>query len=151
MYGPTLDFDFISDYTYNAYANGAFVRVPALAGDDTNEGTVFAPRNASNISDSDVFMQANFPSFTLAQLRMWNELYPVNETVQYPNSGRYWRQVSNGYGEVRYICPGIFISGIFANMSLNDNWNYRWNVIDPTADAQGMLNLRHDKGLANVT
>ncbi|KAK3670489.1 hypothetical protein LTR78_009593 [Recurvomyces mirabilis] len=138
MYGPTLDFDFITDYTYNAYANGAFVRVPALAGDDTNEGTIFAPRNAGNISDSDVFMQANFPSFTLAQLRMWNELYPVNETVQYPNSGRYWRQVSNGYGEVRYICPGIFISGVFANMSLNDNWNYRWNVIDPTADAQGL-------------
>lgn len=137
MYGPVLDFDFITDYTYRAYAQGAFVKVPAIAGDDTNEGTIFTPKNASNISDSDTFIQAQFPTISLAQLRMWNQLYPVNGTPSFPDSGRYWREVSNGYGEMRYICPGIFISGVFANMSLNNNWNYRWNVIDPASAADG--------------
>ena len=33
MYGPTLDYNFITDYTYRAFANGAFVRVPAIYGD----------------------------------------------------------------------------------------------------------------------
>lgn len=31
MYGPTLDYDFISDYTYRAYAEGKFVKVPVSA------------------------------------------------------------------------------------------------------------------------
>ncbi|KAK4951517.1 hypothetical protein LTR10_010493 [Elasticomyces elasticus] len=138
MYGPTLDFDFITDYTYRAYEQGAYVRVPAIAGDDTNEGTVFAPRTASNYSESDTFIKAQFPAISLGQLKMWNELYPVEDTPSFPNSGRYWRQVSDGYGEMRYTCPGIFISSVFANQSLNENWNYRWNVIDPESNANGL-------------
>ncbi|EMC97540.1 hypothetical protein BAUCODRAFT_147606 [Baudoinia panamericana UAMH 10762] len=137
MYGPTLDYDFITDYTYNAYAKGAFVHVPAIAGDDTNEGTIFAPKSTANISQSNEFIQAQFPAITLAQLRMLNTLYPVNGTPTFPDSGRYWRQTSDVYGEMRYICPGIFISGVYANMSLNQNWNYRWNVIDQPANASG--------------
>ena len=136
MYGPTLDYDFISDYTYRAYAEGKFVKGPAIYGDDTNEGTIFAPKNTSSIAQSDAFMQANFPALTLAQLKVWNSLYPVEGTPSFPDSGRYWRQVSNGYGELRYICPGIYISGVYANMSI-DAWNYRWNVIDPPAAASG--------------
>ncbi|KAK5127523.1 hypothetical protein LTR85_006862 [Meristemomyces frigidus] len=137
MYGPTLDFDFITDYTYRAYAQGRFVKVPAIAGDDTNEGTIFTPKNTSTIGESDTFIQDQFPAITLAQLREWNKLYPVNGTPTFPNSGPYWRQVSNGYGEMRYICPGVFISGVFAEMGCNSNWNYHWNVIDPTSAANG--------------
>ena len=33
MYGPVLDYDFVTDYTYRAFANGAFVHVPAIYGD----------------------------------------------------------------------------------------------------------------------
>ena len=140
MYGPTLDHDFISDYTYRAYAEGKFVKVPAIGGDDTNEGTIFTPMDAANISTSDTFMKDNFPAFTLDQLRVWNSLYPVNGTPQFPDSGRYWREVSKGYGELRYVCPGIFISGVQANMSV-PNWNYRWNVIDPESAKDGKSHL----------
>lgn len=28
MWGPVLDHDFVTDYTYNAYANGNFVKLP---------------------------------------------------------------------------------------------------------------------------
>lgn len=139
MYGPTLDYDFISDYTYRAYADGKFVKLPAIYGDDTNEGTIFTPKNTSTLGMSDTFMQDQFPNLTLEQLGVWNALYPANGTPQFNDSGRYWRQVSNGYGETRYICPGIFISGTYANMSLQSNWNYRWNVIDPPADEDGKL------------
>ena len=139
MYGPTLDYDFISDYTYRAYAEGKFVKVPAIGGDDTNEGTIFTPMDAANISDSDTFIKDQFPAISLGQLRVWNELYPVQGTPEFPDAGRYWREVSKGYGEMRYICPGIFISGVQANMSI-PNWNYRWNVIDPESAKEGATN-----------
>lgn len=136
LYGPTLDYDFITDYTYRAYAEGKFVKVPAIAGDDTNEGTIFTNMSTASIAQSDIFIQAQFPTISLAQLRMWNELYPVRGTPQFPDAGRYWREVSKGYGEMRYICPGIYISGVQANMNVM-NWNYRWNVIDPEAAKSG--------------
>ena len=93
--------------------------------------------NTSSIGESDTFIQDQFPAITLAQLRRWNEMYPVAGTPQFPGTGRYWREVSKGYGEMRYICPGIFISGVQANMSI-PNWNYRWNVIDPLSAKEGM-------------
>ncbi|KAK4496338.1 hypothetical protein PRZ48_012318 [Zasmidium cellare] len=136
MYGPTLDYDFISDYTYRAYAQGKFIKVPAIYGDDTNEGTVFAPKNTSSYAESDTFLQNNFPDLTLAQLGKINDLYPVEGTPSFPDSGRFWRQVSDAYGEIRYICPGIFVSQQYAKYNV-DGWNYHWNVIDPPAAAEG--------------
>lgn len=136
MYGPVLDYDFISDYTYNAYAEGKFVKVPAIGGDDSNEGTIFAPMASANLSDTDTFIKDQFPAITLAQLRIWNSLYPIKGTPSFPDSGRAWREASKGYGEMRYICPGIFISGAQANLSI-PNYNYRWNVIDPPAAEEG--------------
>lgn len=136
MYGPVLDHDFVTEYTYAAYANGNFVKLPAIYGDDTNEGTIFTPKNTSTIGESDTFIQDQFPDITLQQLDVWNSLYPVAQ--QFPDSGKYWRQVSNGYGEMRYICPGIYISNVYAKMNISGNYNYHWNVIDPTYAAEGL-------------
>lgn len=136
MWGPTLDHDFVTDYTYSAYAKGKFVKLPAIYGDDTNEGTIFTPQNTSTIGESDTFLKNQFSSLTLKQLAKINSLYPIAE--QFNNTGAYWRQVANAYGEIRYICPGIFISNTYANMGLgNHSWNYHWNVIDPGAAATG--------------
>ncbi len=90
----------------------------------------------ANLSDTDIFIQAQFPAITLSQLRTWNSLYPIKGTPSFPDSGRAWREASKGYGEMRYICPGIFISGSQANLSI-PNWNYRWNVVDPPAAEDG--------------
>lgn len=136
MYGPVLDNDFIKEITYTAYANGNFVKLPAIYGDDTNEGTIFTPKNTSSIGESDTFIKDQFPAITTQQLREWNRLFPVEGTPTFPDSGRYWRQVSNGYGEMRYICPGIFINSVYARLNI-PGWNYRWNVIDPAAAASG--------------
>ncbi|OQN99050.1 hypothetical protein B0A48_14911 [Cryoendolithus antarcticus] len=136
MYGPTLDYDFIKEYTYSAYANGNFVRLPAIYGDDTNEGTIFTPRNTSSYDASSRFIKDQFPDFTKDQLDIVNYLFPVDNTPTFPDSGRFWRQVSDAYGEIRYICPGIYISEIYAKYNI-PGWNYHWNVIDPPAAAAG--------------
>lgn len=127
MYDPVLDDDFIKEYTYAAYANGNFVKLPAIYGDVTNEGTIFAPENTSTIGESDTFLQDQFSQLTLQQLGKINSLYPVAE--QFNGTGRYWRQLSNAYGEIRYICPGVFISNQYAGLGLNSSWNCKFLLI----------------------
>jgi carboxylesterase type B len=137
MYGPTLDNDFIKEYTYPAYANGNFVQLPAIYGDAQNEGTVFTPNGTANISDADTFIKDQFPYITLSQLREWNALYPVEDYPQFPDSGRFWRQAATGYGEMRYNCPGLFINAVYARLGV-PAWNYLWDVKDPPAEASGL-------------
>ncbi|KJX94835.1 triacylglycerol lipase like protein [Zymoseptoria brevis] len=137
QWGPVLDFDFVSDYTLRAYAEGKYVKVPAIYGDATNEGTNFVPNATATIGQSNTFLKNQFPDLTLPQLKKINELYPVENTPFFNNSGRYWRQASDVYGELRYNCPGIFISRNLANDNVS-NWNYRWDVIDPPANASGV-------------
>lgn len=137
MYGPVLDNDFVTDYTYAAYMKGNFVKLPAIYGDDTNEGTIFTPSSTANISASDQFLKDQFPALTLSQLARINALYPEAGTPQFAGKGAYWRQVSNAYGEIRYICPGIFISQKYVQLGLASIWNYHWNVQDPPDVEEG--------------
>ena len=163
MYSPVLDYDFVTDYTYAAYAKGNFIKLPAIYGDDTNEGTVFVPPNTNNLSQTSTFIQSQWASISLQQLGTINALYP-NPGLTFPNSGPFWRQASNAYGEIRYICPGIFISSVYANLSSGTAtttnytssyhlrprqyppppsagppiWNYHYNVIDPAQAASGL-------------
>jgi carboxylesterase type B len=141
MYGPTLDYDFITDYTYNAFAQGNFLQLPAIYGDDTNEGTHFAPKTPSSVSAVNTFLQNNFPNLTSTQLSKINSLYPLNGTVYYPIKSypswtTYGQYAAWIYGELRYVCPGLFLSSTYANKSLS-TWNYRWNVIDPADNSSG--------------
>lgn len=135
MWNPVVDNDFVQSLTYTAFATGAFVKVPVIFGDDNNGGTIFTPQNTSNYAESDWFLQTQFPYLTLSQLATINSLYPeVGPT--YPKAGTFWRQISNAYGEMRYLCPGLFCSSAYSNASL-PSWNYRYNVEDPTQVAEG--------------
>lgn len=137
MYGPTLDDDFIKEYTYPAYANGNFVQLPAIYGDVSNEGTVFTPNSTNSYAESDTFIKDQFPYITTSQLREWNHLYPVEDYPTFPATGRFWRLASTGYGEMRYICPGLFINAVYARLGV-PAWNYHWDVKDPEAEASGL-------------
>lgn len=137
MYGPTLDNDFIKEYTYPAYANGNFVQLPAIYGDVTNEGTVFTPNSTNSYAEADAFIKNQFPYITLDQLREWNALYPVEDYPQFNGTGRFWRQAATGYGEMRYNCPGFFINEVYARLGV-PAWNYHWDVKDPPAEASGL-------------
>lgn len=136
MYNPVIDGDLIRNVTYTSFANGDFIRVPVIFGDDTNGGTIFTPKKTSTSAESDMFLKKQLPDLTLEQFATINELYP-NPNQTCPSSGCYWRQVSNVYGEARYMCPGLYLNNAFTEHGVADSWAYRWNVEDPDQMAEG--------------
>ncbi|PYI06251.1 alpha/beta-hydrolase [Aspergillus sclerotiicarbonarius CBS 121057] len=137
MYGPVVDGDLVPDYTYRLFQQSKFIKVPVIFGDDTDEGTIFVPKNTSTVGEADTFIQSQFPGIKFDHLAKMNHWYlSENQTRQFPDSKPYWRPTSNAYGEIRYICPGIYISSVFATAGVN-SWNYHYAVEDPTAEASG--------------
>lgn len=145
-YNPTLDHDFIQDYTLHLFSSGKFVKLPAIYGDVSNEGTVFVPRAAgNNIDTSNAWLQAQFPLLNATQLSTLQSLYPPG-TQNYPkigsNVGKYWRSTTTAYGDLRYLCPGFFVNNATAHYTSKDpaagNWNYHYNVTDPSNVDAGM-------------
>lgn len=148
MWNPVIDDDLIQNYTYSAFDSGSFIRVPVIVGDNTNGGTSFTPRSTSTLAESNTFLHDQFPFLTSSHLQRIDELYP-NEGPQFPKSGAWWRQVSNAYGDARYMCPNLFISSAFARHGVKRNWNYRYNVQDPSQVQQG-LGVPHAVELAAI-
>lgn len=109
-----------------------------LHSDDTNEGTVFAPRDVKDITSSENFLRNQFPALTRAQLARYNTFYGLDVQTPAP----YWHHVSAAYGETRYICPGIQLSNALSSHNHPLVWNYRYNVLDPDQVAAG-LNVPH--------
>ena len=144
-YAPTLDLDFIPRYTLDLFNTGGYLKLPAIWGDVSNEGTVFVPKSQTNtVSQSNDFLKAQYPEFNRSQLDTIQTLYPP-EPQNYPsigNAGKYWRSTSDAYGHQRYICPGYFINNITAFYKSKNanagNWNYRYNVSDPDAIDAGL-------------
>ena len=136
MWNPVMDNDMIQNYTRSAFENGEFLRVPVIFGDDTNAGTIFAPKSTSSQQQSTAFLQSQFPYLTSDQLARISKMYP-NEGPEFNNSGSWWRQLANVYGDMRYMCPTLWISSNLARYGLQGNWNYRYNVQDPTQMAKG--------------
>ncbi|KAM0720433.1 hypothetical protein Q7P37_004569 [Cladosporium fusiforme] len=141
MYGPVLDGDLVRQTTYAAYAAGNFIKVPAIYGSTSNEGSMYAHKNTSSYAESNTFLKDQFPAITPTQLGHINTLYPVEDTPTFPDSGRFWRQSANAYGELRYNCPGLFINSVYARFGL-PAWSYHWDVRDPEAEAEG-FGVRH--------
>jgi carboxylesterase type B len=137
-WNPVIDGDLIQNLTYEAFADGKFVKIPLIVGDDTNEGTTFTPRSTSTIGASDAFLKSQFPYLTLEQLGRINALYPNPQNASCPSTGCYWRQVSDAYGDMRYTCPGLFISSAMSKFGMPKSYNYRYNVEDPDQVAQGL-------------
>lgn len=54
------------------------------------------------------------------------------------SSSRYWDITCNAYSEIRYVCPGIHLSDIYARHAVPGIFNYRYNVKDPVAQAAGL-------------
>ncbi|KAK3938740.1 Alpha/Beta hydrolase protein [Diplogelasinospora grovesii] len=138
MWNPVIDNDLFTDLTYTAFEKGNFIKVPVIFGDDTNGGTVFAPSNTSTLAESNQFLKDQFPYLTLDQLAKLNQLYPNPSNCASGTAGCYWRQLSNVYGEMRYMCPGLYINSMFIRYGINASYAYRWNVEDPDQMARGL-------------
>lgn len=89
-------------------------------------------------------MRNQFPTVTDAQLDVLNGLYPNPNATSCPNTGCYWRQASNVYGETRYMCPSILLSHCLTTGNRDSptgtpvaSYTYLWDVEDPQANATG--------------
>ncbi|KAK3382748.1 Alpha/Beta hydrolase protein [Lasiosphaeria ovina] len=138
MWNPVIDNDLLSEIPYVAFDRGNFVRVPVIIGDDTNGGTTFVPSTTSTRGQSNQFLKDQFPYLTLQQLSKLNDLYPNPDQGDCPNEGCWWRQASNVYGEMRYMCPGLFISAAVTRYGVNASFAYRWNVEDAAQMSTGL-------------
>ncbi|KAL8687313.1 MAG: hypothetical protein Q9224_005191 [Gallowayella concinna] len=138
-YNPTLDHDFIPDYTLNLFSSGRFLKLPAIYGDPTNEGTVFVPRNLDTAEASNNWLQAQFPALNSTQTTWFQKTYPPATTK--PNfpikTSKYWQSTAEGYGELRYICPGLSLNNAYNRQGVKGNWNYRYAVLDPENEKNG--------------
>lgn len=137
-WAPTIDGSLIPDLTYRLFEEGRFLRIPTIFGDDTNEGTIFVPQDIGSVSDANTFIKDQFPYISSEQLAWFDHTYlsePDSQT--YSNAGAYWEVTCNGYGELRYICPGIAMSELFTQFGVFNTWNYHYAVIDDAAIADG--------------
>lgn len=145
-YNPTLDMDFIQGYTMDLFNSGRYVKLPAIYGDVSNEGTVFVPKSATDTVDqSNDFLQAQFPLLNKTQLDIIQSIYKPERQNIYPrigNAGKYWRSTADAYGDQRYVCPGFFVNDVHAHYAPNNptagNWNYHYNVSEPSQIAEGL-------------
>ncbi|KFY01592.1 hypothetical protein O988_02662 [Pseudogymnoascus sp. VKM F-3808] len=140
MYSNVIDGPggFTEDYTYNMYADSKFVKVPVIFGSVSNEGTLFVPPRTNTVTEMKDFLKNNFAKLTTDQLSHIVSLYPQDKT-KYPGRGPWWRTTADAYGELRYICPGQFMSQMFENHTDGtSNWNYHWDVAAPVNIESGM-------------
>ncbi|KAK0730976.1 Alpha/Beta hydrolase protein [Lasiosphaeris hirsuta] len=138
MWGPVIDNDFLVELPHVSFLDGSFIKVPAIFGDDTNGGTIFAPDGTSTKGESNQFIKDQFPYITVEQLGKLNELYPNPAQDLCPKSGCWWRQLSNVYGEMRYMCPGFLVNTEMVRNGVNASYSYRWNVEDAQQMADGL-------------
>jgi carboxylesterase type B len=122
FWNPTLDYDFIKNFTFNELQAGHFVQVPTIFGDTTNEGIIFTPSNIKTMPGAQQFVADQFPGINWREIRKaWGG--PSKD------SDAQWRQIaSDVYGHIRYNCPTLNMSSTFAAKSSFPTWTYRWNV-----------------------
>jgi len=130
MWGPTVDNDLWSELPYDAFRRGRFIKVPVIFGDDTDGGTTFAWATSTR-TESNQFLKTQFPYLKNAQLMKINDLYPNKNEKTCPKKGCWKKQTSAAYGEMRYMCPGLFINNEFARHGVKNSYAYRYNVEDP--------------------
>jgi carboxylesterase type B len=83
------------------------------------------------------YLRNNFPALTPFQLAIIDASYPPAPLSPLPDfilpgppaTGLYWRATANAYGEMRYMCPGLYIASAYRT-SFQKSWNYHYNVFD---------------------
>ncbi|KAJ7339065.1 Alpha/Beta hydrolase protein [Mycena albidolilacea] len=148
--GPILDGKFITQRPVEAFRDGHFVRVPVFFGSNTNEGTHWSAElhnPAANTSEPSAtedtvfnFLAGQWPGLTRATFARATSaaLYPQTDFANFSLQGQQL------YGEMRFICTAILITGTFRDVGL-DAFGYHWdNPIlgsDHAAELQMFYNL----------
>ncbi|KAI9743127.1 MAG: hypothetical protein M1818_003422 [Claussenomyces sp. TS43310] len=135
MYSNVIDGNFTTDYTYNMLAQGRYIKVPSIYGADANDGTVFVPRELNSTESMNRFLKNQFPLLSATHFSHINAMYP--EANHFAGTGPYWRATANAYGDMRYMCPSLYLSDMSHNASL-PTWTYLYSVEDPAQLARGL-------------
>ncbi|KIJ22548.1 hypothetical protein M422DRAFT_152036 [Sphaerobolus stellatus SS14] len=125
-FSPTIDGEFLTDFPYRLFEEGRFVKVPAIFGDDTNDGTIFAD-NVSTPADVASFLKDQYPQLSDNNTAAINALYPLQTPNPFPSHAPYFASAAGAIGEATFICPGITISTMIAQHT--KSWNYRFNIL----------------------
>ncbi|PGH18492.1 hypothetical protein AJ80_04462 [Polytolypa hystricis UAMH7299] len=137
MYSVTIDKDLVQDYTYRLFHQGKFIDVPMIVGSDLNEGTIFAPKATKSLKECDAFLRTQYPALKPEHLEKIHSYFPKTDD-KFPNSGPYWRQTSNAYGEMRYTCPAMSMAqSLSESGGFKKSWSYEYAVETPPAIASG--------------
>jgi len=125
-FNPTLDYDFIQDYTYNEFMKGHFVDIPTIIGDSTNEGLSFTSKTVSSLQEAYEFVSDQFTNMDHQDQQKIQTVWPgpSNHTED-----ERWRDIAADiYGHIRYQCPGLNFSSTMAEKGVQPTYQYRWNV-----------------------
>ncbi|EMD95913.1 hypothetical protein COCC4DRAFT_122616 [Bipolaris maydis ATCC 48331] len=125
FWNPTIDGDFIKDFTFNELKAGHYVHVPTIFGTATHDGVIFTPQNVVSLAKAESFLIDNYPGMKWSAIsRIWG-----SETDIAAGNTNGWRAVTADiYGAIRYDCPGLNISATFSSDKEHSTWHYRWNV-----------------------
>ncbi|KAJ7124488.1 alpha/beta-hydrolase [Mycena epipterygia] len=131
-FGPIQDGSFITERPVEAFRNSRFIRVPVMFGSNTNEGANWSASladPAANTSSADATETTVF-NFLAGQYNTLTEhsfqtavkrFYPVADY-----NGSFSLQGQQMYGEIRYICSAIMISGAAQHAGMKA-YQYHWD------------------------
>lgn len=123
FWNPTLDYDFVPDYTVNLLKKGKFLKVPTIFGSATNDGINFTPPTVMSLPRAQEFLTDQFPKINWPTIRKtWSA--PLSTTAD----ARWRILASQVYGSIRYACPTLNMTDMFTINNAAPTWQYRWNV-----------------------
>ncbi|KAJ7202153.1 Alpha/Beta hydrolase protein [Mycena pura] len=133
-FGPMADGSFIRERPIEAFQNGHFVRVPVLFGSNSDEGANWSAsldNRAANTSTPDA-TETTVYNFLAGQYATLTEQSFMTAITQfYPLSdfgGSFSLQGQQMYGEMRYICSALMISGTMQDASPDlPAYQYHWD------------------------
>ncbi|KAJ7476882.1 alpha/beta-hydrolase [Mycena galericulata] len=131
---PVFDGSFFTSRPVEAFRSGKFARVPVLFGSNTDEGANWsaslpnpdANTSSANATETTVynFIAGQYATFTEASFQAALSRYPL---ANYSNS--FSLQGQQIYGEMRYICSAVMITGAATNFGLKA---YQYHYDNPT-------------------
>lgn len=137
-FNPHIDDDLIPQTTFSAFDKGDYLKIPTIFGSCQDEGTKGPPQTTDTLNDYHAYVLDQCPSLSNHSLQVLDRLYVLNKSEPvFPNSGRLWRQASNTIGDARSHCVDKYYQDAIARDG-GKTWSYRYAVIDPTLEAQGI-------------
>ncbi|KAK2061522.1 carboxylesterase [Colletotrichum caudatum] len=137
QFNPNFDGDLVKASTLKRFADGQYLKVPTIAGTCTDEGTKNVDQSTDTVEAAlkSINDQAT-GSLSNASLALLRDTYLDKPAPVFPDSGRVWRQLSDGFGDFRLHC----ITKMFQDAMARDGvktYNYRYGVLDEEQEALG--------------